>query len=130
MEEYDTKVDVFSFALILQEMIEGCPPFSAMQEHEAPTAYAARQRPPFRAPAKRYSHGLRELIEECWNDKPTKRPTFRKIIVRLESIYAKVGHKKRWKVQPLKCFQNLEAMVKKDLSLSGRSRSSRSTSNM
>ncbi|KAF2314626.1 hypothetical protein GH714_028023 [Hevea brasiliensis] len=28
-EEYDTKVDVFSFALILQEMIEGCPPFSA-----------------------------------------------------------------------------------------------------
>ncbi|KAM5587839.1 hypothetical protein ABKV19_006334 [Rosa sericea] len=127
-EEYDTKVDVFSFALILQEMIEGCPPFSAKQDSEVPKVYVARERPPFRAPVKRYAHGLRELIEECWNEKPAKRPSFRQIILRLESIYNTIGHKRRWKVRPLKCFPNLEAMLRKDhISVSSRSRSSRSS---
>ncbi|CAK9154688.1 unnamed protein product [Ilex paraguariensis] len=127
-EEYDTKVDVFSFALILHEMIEGCPPFSTKQENEVPKSYAAKERPPFIAPAKCYAHGLRELIEECWSENPSKRPTFRQIIRRLESIYNSLGHKRRWKVRPLKCFQNLEAMWKKENhSLSSHSRSSRST---
>ncbi|KAH1208365.1 hypothetical protein AAZX31_15G084900 [Glycine max] len=128
-EEYDTKVDVFSFALILQEMIEGCPPFSAKQDDEVPKVYAAKERPPFQAPAKRYSHGIRELIEECWNENPAKRPTFRQIITKLESIYNTIGHKRHWKVRPLKCFQNLEALLKRDHSNgSSRGGSSRSTS--
>ncbi|XP_028763999.1 integrin-linked protein kinase 1 [Neltuma alba] len=127
-EEYDTKVDVFSFALILQEMIEGCPPFFTKQDDEVPKVYAAKERPPFRAPAKRYGHGLRELIEECWNENPAKRPTFRQIITRLESMYNTFAHKRRWKVRPLKCFQNLEAMLKRDHSnSSSRGGSSRST---
>ncbi|EEF40144.1 integrin-linked protein kinase 1 [Ricinus communis] len=126
-EEYDTKVDVFSFALILQEMIEGCPPFSAKQDLEVPKSYAAKERPPFRAPTKHYPHGLKDLIQECWNENPAKRPTFRQIITKLESIYNSIGHKRRWKVRPLKCFQNFEAMLKKDLSLSGSSRSSHSS---
>lgn len=127
-EEYDTKVDVFSFALILQEMIEGCPPFPAKQENEVPKAYAANVRPPFRAPAKHYAHGLKELIEECWSEKPAKRPTFRQIIRRLESIHNSFGHTSHWKVTPLRCFQNLEAMLKKDHSdLSSRGHSSHSS---
>ncbi|XVE88283.1 hypothetical protein DITRI_Ditri19aG0057200 [Diplodiscus trichospermus] len=59
-DDYDTKVDVFSFALILQEMIEGFPPFSAKQDNEVPKAYASRERPPFKAPSKHYAHGLKE----------------------------------------------------------------------
>ncbi|XVF25574.1 hypothetical protein REPUB_Repub13aG0223600 [Reevesia pubescens] len=101
--DYDTKVDVFSFALILQEMIEGYPPFSTKQENEVPNAYASRERPPFKAPAKHYAHGLKELIEDCWNEKPAKRPTFRQIITRLESIHYSFSHKKRWKVSSL-CY--------------------------
>lgn len=120
-EEYDTKVDIFSFALILQEMIEGCPPFSAKQEHEVASAYVAKERPPFRAPTKSYAHGLKELIQECWHENPAKRPTFRQILTRLDAIQNSIGHKRRWKVRPLKCFQNLEAMLKKDRSLSHRS---------
>ncbi|MBA0839537.1 hypothetical protein Goarm_005249 [Gossypium armourianum] len=100
-DDYDTKVDVFSFALILQEMIEGYPPFSAKQDNEVPKVYAARERPPFKAPAKHYAHGLKELIEECWNEKPAKRPTFRQIITRLESIHNSFSHRKRWKVSSL-----------------------------
>lgn len=41
-------------------MIEGHPPFSTKEEDEAATAYAAKERPPFKAPHKLYSHGLRE----------------------------------------------------------------------
>ncbi|WVY92806.1 hypothetical protein V8G54_031894 [Vigna mungo] len=127
-EEYDTKVDVFSFALILQEMIEGCLPFSAKQEDEVPKVYAAKERPPFRAPSKHYSHGIRELIEECWNENPAMRPTFRQIITRLEFIYNTIGQKRRWKVRPLKCFQNLEALLKRDHSNGSSRGSSRSKS--
>ncbi|XP_039016677.1 integrin-linked protein kinase 1-like isoform X2 [Hibiscus syriacus] len=94
---YDTKVDVFSFALILQEMIEGCPPFSAKQDNEVPKAYEASERPPFKASTKNYAHGLKELIEDCWNEKPAKRPTFRQILTKLESIHYSFSHKKHWK---------------------------------
>lgn len=125
-EDYDTKVDVFSFALILQEMIEGFQPFYAKPENEVPKLFAANERPPFRASAKFYAHGLKELIEKCWSEKPANRPTFKQIIPRLEAIFNSFSHKRRWKVRPLKCFQNLD--WKKDMSnLGSRSRSSRST---
>ncbi|XVF60808.1 hypothetical protein PTKIN_Ptkin08bG0077700 [Pterospermum kingtungense] len=125
-EEYDTKVDVFSFALILQEMIEGFPPFHTMQENEVPKAYVANERPPFLAPARRYAHGLKELIEECWSEEPFKRPPFRQIITRLDHISNQLVRKGRWKVGPLKCLKNFENMLKRDR-LNPSSRSSRST---
>ncbi|KAA3464437.1 serine/threonine-protein kinase HT1-like isoform X1 [Gossypium australe] len=125
-EEYDTKVDVFSFALILQEMIEGFPPFHAKQEYEVPKAYVANERPPFRAPAKCYAYGLRELIEECWSEEPFRRPTFRQIITRLDDINNQLAHKGDWKVGPLKCLKNFENMLKRDR-LNPSSRTSRST---
>ncbi|XP_049415222.1 integrin-linked protein kinase 1 isoform X2 [Solanum stenotomum] len=98
-EEYDTKVDVFSFALILQEMIEGCPPFSMKQEIEVAKAYVANERPPFSASQKLYAHGLRELIEDCWEEQPSKRPTFQRIIIRLEEISRILLHRRRWKTK-------------------------------
>nr|KJB75470.1 hypothetical protein B456_012G042800 [Gossypium raimondii] len=114
-EEYDTKVDVFSFALILQE-----------QEYEVPKAYVANERPPFRAPAKCYAYGLRDLIEECWSEEPFRRPTFRQIITRLDDINNQLAHKGNWKVGPLKCLKNFENMLKRDR-LNPSSRTSRST---
>lgn len=41
-------------------MIEGQQPFSTKQENEVSRVYALNERPPFRAPAKRYAHGLKE----------------------------------------------------------------------
>ncbi|XP_042416988.1 integrin-linked protein kinase 1-like [Zingiber officinale] len=113
-KEYDVKVDVFSFALILQEMIEGCPPFSYKQDDEVPKAYASKERPPFRAAPKLYAHGLRELIEQCWSENPADRPTFREIINELLYIQHSIIKKQRWKLFRLKCIQNFEAMWKKE----------------
>ncbi|XP_076933858.1 serine/threonine-protein kinase 12-like [Bidens hawaiensis] len=124
-EDYDTKVDVFSFALILQEMIEGCQPFVTKDEKDVPKLYASKERPPFNAPSKSYPHGLKQLIEECCHENPSKRPSFRQIIVRLESIYDYVDHKNRYKIQPFKCF-GLFTMCKGDEpDTSSHSRSSR-----
>ncbi|XP_015164897.1 serine/threonine-protein kinase STY8 isoform X2 [Solanum tuberosum] len=113
-EEYDTKVDVFSFALILQEEIE------------VAKAYVANERPPFRASQKLYAHGLRELIEDCWEEQPSKRPTFQRIIIRLEEINRILLHRRRWKACALNIFQKLKAILKFDHSNS-KSRSSRPT---
>lgn len=44
------------------QMIEGCLPFSAKQDTEVPKVYAASERPPFRASAKHYAHGLKESV--------------------------------------------------------------------
>ncbi|KAH1092828.1 hypothetical protein GLYMA_14G026700v4 [Glycine max] len=125
-EEYDTNVDVFSFALILQEMIEGCPPFFAKPENEVPKAYVENERPPFRASPKLYAYGLKQLIEECWDEKPYRRPTFRQIIGRLEDIYYHLAQKRGWKVRTPGCFQNLEAIFRGNRT-NPSSRSSRST---
>ncbi|KAL8468327.1 hypothetical protein ACS0TY_031528 [Phlomoides rotata] len=99
-EEYDTKVDVFSFALILQELIEGHPPFYLKQDQEVFKSYVVKQRPPFNASMKFYAHGLKELIEDCWNENPANRPTFKQIIPRLEAIYNRFGYRSFWKVFP------------------------------
>jgi len=105
-------------------MIEGCPPFPTKPENEVPKLYVANERPPFRAPAKQYAHGLKELIQESWSEEPFKRPTFGRIIKKLEIIHNQLAKQRSWKARTLKCLQNLEAMLKRDRS---RSRSSRST---
>ncbi|GAV77164.1 Pkinase domain-containing protein/Ank_2 domain-containing protein [Cephalotus follicularis] len=113
-EEYDTKVDVFSFALILQEMIEGCPPFYANLEREVPKLYVTNERPPFKASAKQYPKGLKELINECWSGEPLNRPTFRQIIARLDAISKRLAHKRHSKVWSLKCFRKFESILKRE----------------
>ncbi|KAK3165436.1 hypothetical protein QOZ80_1AG0033170 [Eleusine coracana subsp. coracana] len=127
-EEYDTKVDVFSFALILQEMIEGCLPYHDKKNDEIEKAHNSKERPPFRAPPKYYAHGLRELIEECWSENPADRPDFKVIINKLSAIQSQIAQRNRWKVRPLRCFLSFEGMWKKDRNEGSttRSRSSRS----
>ncbi|KAI3939586.1 hypothetical protein MKX01_038541 [Papaver californicum] len=96
-EEYDLKVDVFSFALILQEMIEGRPPFFTKQEEEVPKAYAEKERPPFSASERLYSRGLRE-----------------EIIKRLDGIDYLFMQKRRWKINIFKCFEGFEVLWRKN----------------
>ena len=126
-EEYDHKVDVFSFALILQEMIEGCLPFYNKKIDEIEKAHNSKERPPFRAPPKHYAHGLRELIEQCWSENPADRPDFRVVIERLSAIQNELAHRNRWKVGTLRCFLSFEGLRKKDRNEGGTTHSSRSS---
>ncbi|KAI8571235.1 hypothetical protein RHMOL_Rhmol01G0103500 [Rhododendron molle] len=83
-QRYDTKVDVFSFAMILCEMLEGDPPMSHYEPYEVAKYVAAGHRPMFRA--KGYTPQLKELTEECWAEDMNLRPSFLEIFKRLEKI--------------------------------------------
>ncbi|KAK8966821.1 Serine/threonine-protein kinase HT1 [Platanthera guangdongensis] len=71
--KYDKKVDVFSFAMILYEMLEGDPPLSNYEPYEAAKFIADGHRPTFRA--KGYIPDLRE--SSCFD--PTTRIRFLEI---------------------------------------------------
>lgn len=93
---YDKKVDVYSFAMILYQMIEGDPPLSNYEPYEAAKCAAEGLRPVFRA--KSYSPDLRELTENCWDADMNKRPSFLEILKRLEKIKEKMGTDHHWHI--------------------------------
>lgn len=84
------KVDVYSFGLILWEMVSGSTPFVEMTPIQA--AYAVvnkNMRPSFPsncAPA------MRSLIEQCWSSQPEKRPEFWQIVKVLEQFESCLAH--------------------------------------
>ncbi|EPS65357.1 hypothetical protein M569_09419, partial [Genlisea aurea] len=92
--KYDKKVDVFSFAMILYEMLEGEPPFSSYEPYDAAKYMAEGLRPMFRT--KGYTHELRELTDQCWAGDMNERPTFLEILKRLEKIRELVTSDHHW----------------------------------
>lgn len=92
--KYDKTVDVYSFAMILYQMLEGDPPLSNLEPYEAAKSAAGGLRPVFRA--KSYSPELRELTEHCWDADMNKRPSFLEILKRLETIKEKMGPDHHW----------------------------------
>ncbi|GAB2275122.1 hypothetical protein Dimus_009885 [Dionaea muscipula] len=66
-----------------------------MPEQDVLTAYCANERRPFNAPSKNYAHGLKELIEQCWSERPSLRPSFCEAIDRSEDIDNNLDQKKK-----------------------------------
>lgn len=81
MEEYTEKVDVYSFAVVLWELITQSEPYDG--EGGIQIAYAAAEqglRPPIpEFTPERYS----KLMVQCWADSPDDRPPFSEILERL-----------------------------------------------
>ncbi|KAK1318879.1 BTB/POZ and TAZ domain-containing protein 3 [Acorus calamus] len=97
-EIFDRSVDVFSFGLILYEMIEGYPAFHPMPPEEAAQQMCVqRMRPPFKTKSKSCPPELKELVAECWDPEMVIRPTFSEIIVRLDKIVANCTKQGWWK---------------------------------
>ncbi|KAJ4962126.1 hypothetical protein NE237_022036 [Protea cynaroides] len=94
--KYDKKVDVFSFAMILYEMLEGDPPFSNYEPYEAANYVAEGHRPIFRA--KGYSSELKVLTENCWAADMNQRPSFLDILKRLEKIKENLSSDHHWHI--------------------------------
>ncbi|CAK7326130.1 unnamed protein product [Dovyalis caffra] len=93
--KYDKKVDVFSFAMILYEMLEGEPPFSNFEPYEAAKFVAEGHRPTFRSKGFNV-FDLRELADQCWAPDMNKRPTFLEILKRLEKIKENLPTDHHW----------------------------------
>ncbi|CAN4075375.1 unnamed protein product [Withania somnifera] len=94
-ETFDRNVDIYSFGIVLYEMIEGRPPFNTRSPQEAARLMCLEgQRPVFKSKSK-YPSELRELIEECWDPEAFVRPSFSEVIVRMNKIFANFS-KKGW----------------------------------
>ncbi|KAL6187732.1 hypothetical protein ACLB2K_039127 [Fragaria x ananassa] len=81
---YDKKVDVFSFAMILYEMLEGDPPLANYEPYDAAKFVSEGHRPMFHG--KGHTPELKELIEQCWSADMNQRPSFLEILKKLERI--------------------------------------------
>ncbi|XP_074315927.1 serine/threonine-protein kinase VIK-like [Silene latifolia] len=92
--KYDKKVDIFSFAMILYEMLEGDPPMSSYEPYEAAKYVAEGHRPNFRT--KGFIPELRELVEQCWAADMNQRPSFLDILKRLEKIKEHLPTDNHW----------------------------------
>ncbi|KAA8527226.1 hypothetical protein F0562_034677 [Nyssa sinensis] len=97
-EIFDRSVDVYSFGLILYEMMEGVQPFHPKSPEDAAKLLCLEgKRPTFKNKSKHYPPDLKELVEECWAAEYVVRPTFAEIIVRLDRIVANCSKHGWWK---------------------------------
>jgi len=87
---YDHRADIFSFGVLLCEMIDGRFPFDTLDSRDTLSfngAVASGARP--RIPGECLPD-LETLILECWNDDFSKRPSMDAIIARLSLIEEKL----------------------------------------
>ncbi|OHT11076.1 TKL family protein kinase [Tritrichomonas foetus] len=72
--EYTNKVDVYSYALILWELETGKAPFRGLRPPQImEIVYNRHERPPMPPLA---SHSIKKLMQLCWSQKPSDRPSF------------------------------------------------------
>ncbi|KAG9448110.1 hypothetical protein H6P81_014238 [Aristolochia fimbriata] len=86
---YGKKVDVYSFGLLLWELVAGTIPYEEMTPIQAAFAVVNKNlRPPIPAHC---PHGLQALIEQCWAHTPEKRPEFWQIVKVLEQFQSSLA---------------------------------------
>ncbi|KAG4959907.1 hypothetical protein AAZX31_13G162900 [Glycine max] len=89
-KSYGRKVDVYSFGLILWEMVTGTIPYEDMTPIQAAFAVVnknARPVIPSDCPP-----AMRALIEQCWSLHPDKRPEFWQVVKVLEQFESSLAH--------------------------------------
>ena len=93
--DYTSKVDVYSYAMILYELFEGRQPFEeyASNPMYAAAAAAAGVRPEMLRTPK----CVRGIIERCWTEDPKQRPTLLEILRELEVVDEMIKYDKSLK---------------------------------
>eukprot|EP00793_Prasinoderma_coloniale_P001386 PRCOL_00005161-RA len=80
---YNEKADVYSYGVILWELLTQEEPFKGLAPMQIMRLIDRGERPAIPAGV---SAGYRELIEQCWATDPDARPTFDEVVERLEAL--------------------------------------------
>ncbi|KAF2306315.1 hypothetical protein GH714_016408 [Hevea brasiliensis] len=89
---YDHKADVFSFAIVLWELLTGELPYSYLTPLQAAVGVVQKG---LRPTIPKNAHPkLAELLERCWRQDPSQRPNFSEIIDILQQIAKEVTNDK------------------------------------
>ena len=93
-ESYSFAADVYSYALVLWQLVTHEIPFKNLSQIEAAGKVAVeRARPPL-------PHGTPELIialiETCWRENPDERLSFHQILVELKEIYKVLSERDKY----------------------------------
>ncbi|MCO5593201.1 hypothetical protein L7F22_047208 [Adiantum nelumboides] len=84
---YGHKADVFSFGIVLWELLTGKLPYESMNPVQAAIGVRQGLRP--QIPEQTFPE-FSELIKRCWHDNPSERPDFCEISTVLQNLLSKV----------------------------------------
>ena len=81
---YNEKIDVFSFAMCLVELIDGRLPWQGICTPAEVPHKVVRKVRPLRKLSKAEDN-MAEMVQKCWHHNPGSRPSFRTIRMELEA---------------------------------------------
>lgn len=86
-EDYNEKVDVYSYAMIVYWIYTGVRPLTTIEPITAARMVAEDLKRPNMNGVK--IPEVKKLLEDCWQDDPDARPSFEEIVQRLEGLKTK-----------------------------------------